>query len=82
MSLNQKLTAMKQAAAAKLAPETVAVMKRSREELAASGILEQAAKPGTAAPPFTLEDPAGQAHALAELHREGPLVLAFYRGVW
>lgn len=82
MALNETLTRMKLASAAKVAPETLAVMQRSRENLATSGILEKVAKPGTPAPPFTLEDPSGKPHALADLHRAGPLVLAFYRGVW
>ena len=36
----------------------------------------------TAAPPFSLPDQKGRAHALREYLERGPVLLAFHRGTW
>jgi peroxiredoxin len=57
-------------------------MHRATAELIASGAAQKALKAGNLAPTFTLADPDGHPVSSADLLREGPLVLTFYRGVW
>ena len=57
-------------------------MHRSTAELIASGQAQHALKAGDKAPAFTLNDFNGKPVSSAELLKQGPLVLTFYRGVW
>jgi peroxiredoxin len=57
-------------------------MHRATDELVASGAAARAAKVGTTAPRFVLNDADGHAVSSATLLARGPLVLTFYRGVW
>ncbi len=57
-------------------------MHRATDELIASGAAAKALKPGDTAPGFTLNDPAGNPVAAADLLQHGPLIVTFYRGVW
>jgi peroxiredoxin len=57
-------------------------MHRGTAELIASGQAQRALKAGDKAPVFTLNDPDGKPVSSAELLKQGPLVLTFYRGVW
>lgn len=82
MSLNQQLEEMRRASWGRWAPEKVAILRRSFEELTRSGILDRALKKGERAPDFTLKSADGAEVSLAGLLRKGPVVLAFYRGHW
>jgi peroxiredoxin len=57
-------------------------MHRATDELIASGAAERALKVGNQAPGFILKDSDGNTVSSAELLKQGPLVVTFYRGVW
>lgn len=82
MSLNEKLEEMRQASWGRWAPEKVAILHRSFEELTRSGILDRILKKGDRAPDFSLTAAGGGAVSLSGLLNKGPVVLAFYRGHW
>ena len=82
MGLNEKLRAMKEASRGKLPPETRQIMAEALQTVEATGQHLRALKPGAAAPPFSLEDQAGQPWSSEELLAMGPLVVDFYRGSW
>ncbi len=65
-----------------LPPEITEKMHRATAELAASGQAARVRKAGDRAPDFALPDAQGRTVNSAELLRDGPLVLTFYRGVW
>ena len=56
MSLEDKLAAVREAAAKRIPPERLAIMHASTNQLRQSGILDQVIKPGATAPDFTLDD--------------------------
>ncbi|MDT8388141.1 MAG: peroxiredoxin-like family protein [Thiogranum sp.] len=58
-----------------------AVMDRAAKDLAAA-MPAPGLEAGTTAPDFTLPDSTGNAVQLAELLKQGPVVLIFYRGAW
>ncbi len=62
--------------------EAVAAMHRATAELKASGIEGAALKIGERAPEFSLFDQDHFSVGSAELLREGPLVVSFFRGHW
>ncbi|OWT68107.1 MULTISPECIES: peroxiredoxin-like family protein [unclassified Achromobacter] len=87
MSLQDKLDAFKADFEAGKPPYSVPypvieTMHRATAELIASGAAQRALKAGDQAPAFTLDDPNGEPVSSADLLRQGPLVLTFYRGVW
>lgn len=82
MSLNEKLEEMRQASWGRWAPEKVAILHRSRDEIARSGMLDRVLKSGDRAPDFTLKSADGVDVSFSELLKKGPVVLAFYRGHW
>ena len=82
MGLNAKLRAMKEASRGKLPPETRQIMAEALQAVEATGQQRLALQPGSKAPDFKLEDQAGQLWSSAELLRQGPLVVTFYRGSW
>jgi len=57
-------------------------MHRGTAELIAAGQALRALKAGDGAPAFVLNDPDGKPVSSAELLKQGPLVLTFYRGAW
>lgn len=63
-------------------PSVIETMHRATSELIASGAAQKALKAGDKAPAFTLNDPDGKPMSSADLLRQGPLVVTFYRGVW
>jgi len=82
MTLRDELDA-RRAQFMKTAPaDRIAAYQRGVDELAASGIAENAVKQGEAAPDFTLPNARGEQVTLSKLLVEGPVVLAFYRGGW
>ncbi|OZI34189.1 alkyl hydroperoxide reductase [Bordetella genomosp. 10] len=87
MSLQDKLDAFKADFEAGKPPYSVPrpvidTMHRATAELIASGAAQKALKAGDQAPAFTLNDPEGKPVSSADLLRQGPLVVTFYRGVW
>jgi len=62
--------------------EAIEMMHRATAELKASGIEDHALKVGDRAPSFTLFNQDHVAVASADLLREGPLVVSFFRGHW
>jgi peroxiredoxin len=82
MTLRDELDA-RRAQFMKTAPaDRIAAYQRGVDELAASGIAENAVKQGEAGPDFTLPNARGEQVTLSKLLVEGPVVLAFYRGGW
>lgn len=63
-------------------PSVIETMHRATAELIASGAAQRALKAGDRAPTFLLNDPEGKPVSSADLLRQGPLVVTFYRGVW
>ncbi|WP_417221377.1 peroxiredoxin-like family protein [Achromobacter spanius] len=60
----------------------VETMHRATAELINSGAAQRALKAGDMMPAFTLDDAEGKPVSSADLLRQGPLVVTFYRGVW
>ncbi len=82
MNLQDRLNSIKSHFEAKAAPEAIHIMHRATEDLRDSGILERVLKVGDRAPEFALPNTEGETVRSTDLLRKGPLVLAFYRGVW
>ncbi len=81
-TLQERLNNLKEGFEKKAPAEVVAVMRRVTEDLRRSGIMERVMKPGDKAPLFTLPNAMGVMVSAADLLRKGPVVIAFYRGVW
>jgi hypothetical protein len=62
--------------------EAIEKMHRATAELKSSGIEDAALKVGDRAPTFTLFNQEHVQVASADLLREGPLVVSFFRGHW
>ena len=62
--------------------EAIETMHRATAELKATGIEERALRVGERAPDFTLFNQDHVAVASADLLRQGPLVVSFFRGHW
>src|SRR5512146_3265105 len=62
--------------------EALQVIGDTSSELVKTGVGAHAPEVGRPAPTFTLPDALGKPVALAELLKEGPVVIAFYRGPW
>jgi AhpD family alkylhydroperoxidase len=87
MTLKAKLDAFKADFEAGKPPynvpySVIETMHRATAELRASGLADGALKVGDRAPAFTLSDADGNPVSSAELLKQGPLVVSFYRGVW
>jgi hypothetical protein len=82
MSLEDKLGAVRDASAKRMAPERLAIMHRATEDLRSSGALDRVIKPATKAPDFTLNDQNGNPVTLSALTARGPVVMSVFRGFW
>lgn len=82
MMLKDELDKLRAGTVEKVSRETLAVMQGATEDLIASGIAEQSAGEGSAAPAFSLPNAQGEAVASDTLWAEGPVVVSFYRGGW
>ncbi len=82
MSLQEKLAAHKAISLAKRPPEVREILERGTNELRASGIMGRVLKIGALAPQFNLPNQDGLTVSSADLLKQGPLVLTFYRGHW
>jgi peroxiredoxin len=82
MGLEQDLAEYR-AQFAKTAPAGRAALYQAKvEELRAAFPLDQALAVGNEAPDFTLNNLHGEPVALAQMLREGPAIVTFYRGGW
>lgn len=82
MNLQDELDQFKAEFLQKFPAEKAAIMARADDELAASNIVKSALKTGDKAPLFTLPDATGTPVALAQLLKQGPTIVMFYRGGW
>ncbi len=82
MSLGEKLTQMREAAAKRFPPEVAKIMHDATEDLANSGQVEKVIKAGETLPAFKLPNQNGDTVDSADLLARGPLMLTIYRGSW
>ena len=82
MSLNDELEMMREASWGRWPAEKRAILYRVRDEIAASGLIERALKPGDRAPDFQLPAVEGTPVRLLDVRSRGPVVISFYRGHW
>src|SRR5260370_10215512 len=82
MSLQEQLAALVTRAKAAMPSEVIASLQRDLETLARCGLAQQSVQVGEQAPDFTLPDALGQPVTLSALLKQGPVVVAFYRGEW
>lgn len=82
MTLQETLNAYKAAPKPDFRPEFGPVIGRTIGALIASGQAAHALGAGDPAPAFELPDQDGTLTSSADLLKQGPLVLSFYRGVW
>lgn len=81
-TLTRQLADYKAGFIQRAAPERVAMMENATADLRATGIEKSALQVGDRAPDITLPDGLGRPVRLADLWRQGPLVVIFYRGGW
>jgi hypothetical protein len=82
MSLEDKLAALRAAAAERIPPEKRAVMGQATKELRASGIMDSVIKVGDPLPPFALANADGADVFSDDLLAKGAVVLTVFRGHW
>ena len=80
MSLKESLAAIKSKSSPP--PEIAAIMQRSKDDLAASGLAAKAPQAGEAAPEIILQNIYDDTVSSAKILERGPLILHFYRGGW
>jgi hypothetical protein len=81
-SLQRRLDQHREASAAGRPPEINATIARTVRALRDSGAGSAAPAAGARAPDFALPGVHGELVRLGDLLARGPVVLAFYRGVW
>ncbi len=82
MTLKDEIDAFVAAAHSRVPPQLIADIEASIADVRASGIEQRALREGDLAPPFVLPNAKGQAVALRDHLRRGPVIITFYRGVW
>lgn len=80
--LKEKLNEISAASVGQIPPETLAIMKQAKVNLAASGIMEKTIKVGDTVTDFSLANGGGTLVRLADLRQQGPVLISIYRGVW
>ncbi len=81
-SLQDSLDARKAAWEAKASDEKKKLYAEGIEDVASSGILQNAKQVGDQAPDFTLQNALGEHVSLSAYLEKGPVVLTWYRGGW
>jgi peroxiredoxin len=81
MNLDEQLAQLR-ARAASLPEERRAIMEAATRDLIASGIADRALKTGDTVPDFELPNHRGETQSFADLVKNGPVVISFYRGGW
>jgi len=82
MSLAQELAKQREVSHRRIPEDKWTLMQRAAEDLAQSGIEEKSLKIGDISPDFALPNAFGKLISLAEMLKNGPVVLSFYRGGW
>ena len=82
VSLQQQTEQLTADFRSKASPEIIEILRRTGEELRATGIADTALREGAKAPDFTLPNAVGRPYHLAEGLTRGPVVVTFYRGRW
>lgn len=82
MRLQEKLKEHKSKFEKNAKPEILEVMRRAKNDLGNSGILDRVLKVGDKAPEFELENTAGKMIRSKDILSERLMVLTFYRGRW
>jgi hypothetical protein len=82
ITLKDRLDRIRDGFEGQVPPEVLTVMHRATDDLANSGIMDRIPTAGSPLPAFELPDTEGKVVRSADLLAKGPLVLAFYRGVW
>lgn len=82
MSLQEKLSTMKQESIATKPPEIITPLLEETKKLVDSGIDANVIKKGQPLPHFSLSDSAGAEFHSEEVLKKGPMAISFYRGVW
>ena len=82
MTLTQDLQQLREQLRANHPDQVKATMDRATQDLINSGIAETALKVGDRIPNFTLPNAVGNSVELQSLLKNGPVVIAFYRGGW
>jgi hypothetical protein len=80
--LESRIRAFREERIPKMPPEIRETFAAETATLVASGIAARALAVGEHAPDFTLPDGRGRTVTLSERLAAGPVVVAFYRGVW
>jgi hypothetical protein len=81
-SLGLQLDEQRKRSAARRTPEMNEQLARGLARIRELAIPERALAVGDPAPAFVLPDARGRGVRLGDLLARGPVVLAFYRGVW
>jgi hypothetical protein len=81
-NLQQRLDEQRERSAAARPPEVTATIAGAIQTLRDAGIAKRALRVGASAPDFALPNAHGSLVRLGDLLARGPVVLAFYRGVW
>lgn len=82
MSLEEKLSEIREASADKFPAEALKKMHQATNDLRESGIMDKALNVGDKMPSFNLPNTKGEMVNSDELLEKGNLVVTFYRGVW
>lgn len=82
MNLTEALQKLEQESKAKIPEAGQTVMSKALVDLTHSGIEKSVKKVGEKLPDFTLPNAEGKNVSLEELKKQGPVVIAFYRGGW
>ena len=80
MSLKEILADLK--AGSSPPPEVAAIMQRSKEDLAASGLADKTPKIGDLTQEISLTNMYGDIFNSTRILAKGPLILHFFRGTW
>lgn len=82
MSLTEQLAELKAQNLARLPEDAKKAIFADLEKLATSDLVAQAPKEGEKLRDFDLKNQNGESRNLAELRKNGPVVITFYRGGW
>src|SRR5690348_3787693 len=80
--LQQQLDELVAQGRSQLPAERLQQLLSTIERLITSGAAQQALKNGVQVPDFTLPDAIGNTVTLSHLLKQGPVIIAFYRGEW
>ena len=81
-TLKERLDSIRTGFESKAPADAPAVMHRATADLRESGIVGGIPAVGSTLPAFELPDTDGETFRSADLLRNGPLVVTFYRGKW